>query len=251
MFLLLAFLAVSILLRKTFCSWLCPVGKMGKRFRGSNFTLPRWPDLALRAPKYALLAAFGYVVVAMSADAIAAFLGSPYGLIADVKMLDLFRRMGETTAVVLSIVVVLSLFIKTFWCRFLCPYGALMGLGSLFSPVWVKRNPEACIDCAKCRKACPSNLPVDTNLAIHSAECIGCLECVSACPSENALDFSIMGRRALGNRATDPRWLAAGIFVIFFGFVVYAKLSGHWESPIPEAAYRQLIQRSAEYAHPH
>jgi hypothetical protein len=41
------------------------------------------------------------------------------------------------------------------------------------------------------------------------------------------------------------------IFAVFFGFVVYAKVSGHWESPIPDAAYRQLIQHSAEYGHPH
>jgi len=258
MFLLGAFLTASILFRKTFCSWLCPVGtvserlwKAGRRFCGSNFLLPGWADLALRIPKYALLAAFLFVTAAMPANAIAAFLGSPYGLINDVKLLDLFRRMGATTAIVLSIIAVLSVFIKNFWCRFLCPYGALMGLGSLFSPVWVRRNPEACIECGKCRRACPSNLPVDTKLAIHSAECTGCLECVSACPSENALDLSIMGRRTLGRRATDPRWLAAGIFAIFFGFVLYAKLSGHWETPIPDAAYRRLIQHSSEYGHPH
>ncbi len=258
MFLLAAFLVMSIALRKTFCGWLCPVGtisehlwKLGRKLFGVNVILPRWVDLALRAPKYMLLAAFVYVVVSMSADAIAAFLGSPYGLIADVKMLDLFRRMGETTAAALSIIAVLSIFIKNFWCRFLCPYGALMGLGALFSPVWIRRNPAACIDCAKCRKACPSDLPVNTRLAIHSAECTGCLECVSACPSENALDLSIAGKRNFGKRATDPRWLAAGIFAIFFAFVAYAKLSGHWDSPIPEAAYRRLIQHAAEYGHPH
>ena len=59
---------------------------------------------------------------------------SPYGLIADVKMLNFFRHIGETGLIVLGIFAVASLIVKNFWCRFLCPYGALLGLVSFFSP---------------------------------------------------------------------------------------------------------------------
>ena len=65
MFLLLAFLAVSLLLHKAFCSWLCPVGtlseylwKLGRKLLRRNFQTPRWVDIPLRALKYLLLAFF-------------------------------------------------------------------------------------------------------------------------------------------------------------------------------------------------
>ena len=166
MFLLIAFLAISWIFRKTFCSWLCPVGtvsewlwKLGKQTFGRNFALPRWLDIPLRGLKYILLGLFLYVVVSMPVPAIRAFLEGPYGLVADVKMLNFFRFMGVTVAVSLGVLVILSVFVQNFWCRYLCPYGALLGLVSLASPMRIRRNPETCIDCAKCAKACPSHAP--------------------------------------------------------------------------------------------
>ena len=66
LFLLAAFLLMSFLLRKAFCSWLCPVGtlseylwKLGRSTFRRNFSLPRWLDVVLRGTKYVLLAFFG------------------------------------------------------------------------------------------------------------------------------------------------------------------------------------------------
>jgi polyferredoxin len=252
LFLITAFLSMSLLLRKAFCSWLCPVGtlsewlwKAGRSIFGRNFTLPRWLDIGLRALKYILLALFAYVVVAMSLDGIHAFLESPYGLIADVKMLNLFRVMGTTTAVVLGVMVVASIFVQNFWCRYLCPYGALMGLAALFSPLRIRRDEKLCIDCAKCAKACPSHLPVDVLVQIRSAECLGCMECVNICPAEGALDMKLLARRRV-----QPWMIAAGIAVVFFGLVGYAQITGHWHSYVPDSVYQRLIPNAAEFAHP-
>ena len=252
MFLLATFVAMSLLLRKAFCSWLCPVGtlsewlwKAGRNIFGRNFTVPKWTDIPLRSLKYILLGLFGYVVATMSVDGIRAFLDSPYGLIADVKMLNFFRHMGTTSAVVLGVLALASVFVQNFWCRYLCPYGALMGLASLFSPLRIRRNAGLCIDCAKCAKACPSHLPVDTLVQIRSAECLGCMECVNICPAEGALDMKAFGRRRV------PSWaVAAGVAVLFFGVVGYAKVSGHWDSNISNALYEKLIPNASEFEHP-
>ncbi len=103
MFLLIAFLAMSFLLRKAFCSWLCPVGtiseylwRLGKKLFGRNFPLPRWIDLPMRGFKYLLLGFFVWAISTMSVVGIKDFMQSPYGLIADVKMLNFFRHIGET-----------------------------------------------------------------------------------------------------------------------------------------------------------
>ena len=67
----------------------------------------------------------------------------------------------------LALLVLASVFVQNFWCRYLCPYGALMGLAALASPLRIRREASLCIDCAKCAKACPSALPVDRLVAIR------------------------------------------------------------------------------------
>jgi len=152
MYLFIGFLLMSILLKKAFCSWLCPVGtfseylwRIGRRFFGRNLRLPRWFDIPLRGLKYLLLGLFVAVIGVMSAEALDGFMATPYGLLVDVKMLNFFRTMGITAAVVIALLVLLSMLVQNFWCRYLCPYGALMGLASLLSPVKIRRDAEACI----------------------------------------------------------------------------------------------------------
>ncbi len=251
--LITTFFAISLLMRKAFCSWLCPVGtisewlwRLGHETFKRNFVLPRWLDIGLRSLKYILLALFGYVVVTMSARAVAEFLESPYGIVADVKMLNFFRYMTTTTAIVLGVLVVASVFVKNFWCRYLCPYGALMGLGALLSPLRIKREPARCIDCAKCAKACPSQLPVDMLVQIRSAECLGCMECIAVCPAEGALDMKVVHA---GFRV-KPWMIAAGCAVVFFGLVGLAKLTGHWDTVVASEVYREVIPKAHEFAHP-
>ncbi len=254
MFMLIAFVGISFLLRKSFCSWICPVGTLsewlwqtGEAVFGRTFALPRCFDIPLRSLKYVLFGLFAYVVVTMPVPAIVEFLTSPYGLIADVKMLDFFRRMGQTTAIVLAVLVVLSLVAKNFWCRFLCPYGAMTGLVALVSPTRIRRDPVECIDCAKCAVACPAGLPVDTALSIRSAECTACMSCVAVCPAAGALDLRAGFRRP---RVLQPWMVAAAIAVIFLGIVGYARLAGYWHTDLPDALMSDLIPRAAEFGHP-
>jgi polyferredoxin len=252
LFLLAAFLLMSFLLRKAFCSWLCPVGtlseylwKLGRSTFRRNFSLPRWLDVVLRGTKYVLLAFFVYAVAMMPATAIAGFLSDPYGLIVDVRMLNFFRFLGGTAAFVLLGLIVASIFVQNFWCRYLCPYGALMGVVSMLSPVSIRRNERACIDCAKCAKACPAALPVDKLVQIRSAECTGCLECVGICPAKDALVISVPRRKAI------PVWtVAAMIALLFFGLVGYAKLNGHWDTRLPQQVYFQLVPQASQTQHP-
>ena len=259
LFLLITFLSMSFLLRKAFCSWLCPVGtiseylwRAGKKIFRRNFQLPRWLDLPLRVFKYLLLAFFVWAISGMSAMGIRDFMQSPYGLIADVKMLNFFRHIGQTGSIVLAIFALASVFVQNFWCRFLCPYGALLGLTSWLSPTRIRRNPDTCIDCAKCAKACPSALPVDKLVQIRSVECTGCLECVAVCPAQDTLAMSLLGfERSTTKRFAIPAWaMAAAIAMLFLGMAGFAKATGHWNSAIPNAVYERLVPNADQAAHP-
>ena len=252
MFLLVSFLAITFLFRKAFCSWLCPIGavsewlwKLGRRLFGRTFALPRWLDVPLRGLEYVLLALFLWAVGSLSVAGIHAFFASPYGLVADVKMLNFFRHMDTTSAAVVAALVVASVFVQNFWCRYLCPYGALHGLVSWLSPVRIRRDPDACIDCAKCTRACPSRLPVDVKPSITSPECTGCMECVASCPVKGALALSATRRRPL------PAWLVAGgIAALFLGIVGLARLTGNWHTEVDPQLYESTVRRAAELEHP-
>jgi len=259
MFLLVTFLSMAFLFRKAFCSWLCPIGTLseylwraGKKLFKRNFFLPRWLDLPLRGLKYFLLGFFVWAISTMSVVGIRDFMQSPYGLIADVKMLNFFRHIGETGLIVLGVFVVASVFVPNFWCRFLCPYGALLGLSSWLSPTRIRRNAETCIDCAKCAKVCPSALPVDKLVQIRSVECTGCLDCVAVCPAQDALAMSLPKiLPAKPKPVALPAWaMAAGIAVLFLGVAGFAKVTGHWESPIPTSVYERLVPHADQAAHP-
>jgi len=255
-FLFTSFLLMSFVFRKAFCSWLSPVGtvseylwKLGRATFRRNFQLPRWSDIALRSLKYALLSFFAYAVAGMSAAAIAKFLGSPYVLVVDVRMLNFFRFLGGTTAFVVLGIVIASIFVQNFWCRYLCPYGAFLGLVSLLSPARITRNLGTCIDCAKCAKACPSALPVDRLVQIRSAECTGCLECVAVCPAKETLIMSVP--EGWRKRREIPAWsMAVGIAIVFFGLVGYAKLTHRWDTDLPKQVCLQLVPRANEQHHP-
>lgn len=256
MWLLITFLAMAFLLRKAFCSWLCPIGTiseylglLGKKLFKRNFRIWRWLDIPLRGLKYLLLGFFVCAISSMSVKAIAVFMQSDYGVVAGVKMLNFFRFIGEAGLIVLGILVMASVLVQNFWCRYLCPYGALLGFASLLSLLRIRREPEPCIDCAKCANVCPSNLPVDQLITIKSAECTGCLECVAICPAEGALHLALPKISKTPKRI--PVWaMAAGVAVLFFGIVGYAKAVDLWDSHIPGAVYRQLVQHANTARHP-
>jgi polyferredoxin len=249
----IAALISALALKKGFCGWICPVGalsdsvwKLGERIFKRNAVIPRHADNILRSIKYVLMAFFIYaVVLKMPSFAIMRFLEGDYYKIADVKMLLFFSEMTTTTTVSLSLLFVLSLFSRNFWCRYLCPYGALLGLISFFSPLKITRNNAACIHCGKCTKNCPSLLPVERLTNVRSPECTGCLTCVSHCPAKGALDVSLVKRKTV-----DPALFACLVIIILFGSIGIAKLTGRWHSAVTYGEYQRIIPQTAHLAHP-
>lgn len=236
----------ALLLKKAFCSWLCPVGTIAeylarlshKVFR-RRIKLPVWLDRPLRALKYLLAFYFVYAVfVQMSPREIELFLHSPYNKVADIKMLLFFTRMSTLTAQVLAALVLLSFVVPYFWCRYLCPYGALLGPLSMISPLKVERRHADCTECGRCAAVCPAFLDVDRKGRVTDPECTGCLECVAQCPAPGALEV----RSAVGWRGRiRPVVFAAAVALLFYGGIGAAKLAGKWRTEITEAEFQRRV----------
>jgi polyferredoxin len=246
-FILLAVLGVSIALKKSFCSWLCPIGTLseslwmlGKKIFGRNLTLPRWLDYPLRSLKYLLLAFFVHAIIQMDVASLTNFIYSPYNKVADIKMYLFFANISTFALWTIIILMVLSVVIKNFWCRFLCPYGALLGIVGWLSPLKIRRNKATCIDCALCTRACPSGIKVHKVQRVWSDECMNCMLCVSACPVKNTLDVRLSAKSS----KPVPTWvygaLVAGVFVAITGLAI---LTDNWQNSISREEYLRRFQQ--------
>ncbi|MBS3946557.1 MAG: 4Fe-4S binding protein [Melioribacter sp.] len=257
-FILVAILAVSFIFGKSFCSWICPVGflselvgdfgeKIYKKLFKRRIKLPKFLDYPLRSLKYLLLGFFVYAIFfSMTATALQFFLNSSYNKVADVKMWYFFADISRFSLIVIAILFVLSIFIRGFWCRYLCPYGALLGLISFFSPTKIKRETSSCIDCNLCAKACPSFIKVDKVITVRSDECTMCLSCVDACPVADTLNV----RTKLVEKKFPKQYIGFGIIGIYILVIGIGILSGNWKNNISKEEYLILHKNIDRLGHP-
>ena len=254
LFILSAIILVSLVFGKSFCSWLCPagfisemLGDLGERVFGRRLSVPRWLDYPLRSLKYLLLAFFAYsIFFLMNEFALKRFLDSPYNLVADVKMYYFFADISRAALIVLGTLILLSVIVRNFWCRYLCPYGALLGIASLLSPFKIKRNSISCIDCAKCAIACPSRIKVDKVKTVISDECTACLNCVDECPVTQTLEL----KSVITKRAIAPRRVAISIAAIFMLVTGLGMVTDHWQNDVPVQTYIDRRDEITSYGHP-
>ena len=187
-------LAFALVFGRAFCGNLCPFGFLQEllgKITKKKLRVPAKLDKALRLLKYAALA-----LITLTAWITLKLWISPYDPYTAFAHIwsgpELFSE-NLVGFIILIVVVVLSVFIDRFFCRYLCPAGAVYGLIAKISPLKVKH--DACVMCGKCSKVCPVGIDVAHMDVVSSPECIACGECVNACPSkEQPLNFTFAGR---------------------------------------------------------
>ena len=181
--LVLFFLVSTILGGRFYCGWACPFGavlelsnKIAAVIIRKKFLLPVKADSKLKLLKYLLL------VCPLSVGII---LGS-YRIFRFEPFAAFFRfRASGLMLFWLVAVIGVSLFSARFWCRYLCPLGALGGI--LASRCIAKlRIKDGCTKCNECVKACPVGAlyldEKEDRPRYNMNECIRCGECIRVCP---------------------------------------------------------------------
>jgi len=113
--------------------------------------------------------------------------------------------------------VVVNFAYPRFFCRVLCPLGALLGVLSRFAWWRVERDPDKCTDCEECLVRCEA--ACDPHTSLRKAECFVCFNCIEDCP-EGALSFARFpsGRREVIGTDTSRRKL---LFAAITGALFY------------------------------
>ena len=201
----IAVLVIALLLRSAFCGWICPLGFIQDMLHSFSAWLQKrfvpvrkfFRSLARRGQpvwafldKYLRFLKYGVLIWAVTGAAI-------YGVM-------VFRNYDPWSAliniaewtftpglVVLGLTLVGSFFVERPWCRYACPLGAASGLLGKLSPIYIKREADACTSCKICTKSCPMGLQVHTATTITSVDCMSCLECVGDCPRDGALEVKV------------------------------------------------------------
>lgn len=182
----------GLVLGRGLCGWFCPFGALNDllSFRKVRFLR------ALSPVKFAVLA--GTVVAAWQlGDTWFCKLCPAGGLEASLPYLGLgvarvnapfLVHMGTLAATLVGMVVV-----ARFWCRYLCPMGALLGLFNRVSLFGLRLEAGRCLDCGRCSQACPMGL--DPQHQINATDCIKCGECAAACGAEAlSVGFHLPGK---------------------------------------------------------
>ncbi|PKN95314.1 MAG: ferredoxin [Chloroflexi bacterium HGW-Chloroflexi-6] len=189
---------LAILFGPVFCGWVCPLGTvqewvsgLGKKLfrRRFNHFVPVKLDNILRYMRYLVLAWVLYMTAATGTLIFAEF--DPY--------FALFNFWSDEVAlsglVILGVTLGLSLFVERPWCKYACPYGAVLGISNLFRVFRIRRAESTCKADGACSILCPMNIPVDTKTTVRDHQCISCLECTSEaiCPVAKTVVFSTKG----------------------------------------------------------
>ncbi|MBW6516120.1 MAG: 4Fe-4S binding protein [Candidatus Cloacimonetes bacterium] len=189
----LIILLSTLFIGRRFCGYVCPLGTVIEYLNYLNpfrkkvlrKRVPPNVEKSLRLGKYLIL--IGTALFAF-------FLwGYLYYQICPVMLATGSVNFTPWGIIITAVIIIGSIFVMRFWCRYLCPYGALMNcfqfIGKKFGikRSMIYRNLEVCNDCRCCEYNCQMNIDITDAEYIEDLNCIFCLNCIKACPKDMCL----------------------------------------------------------------
>ncbi len=208
--LLVLVMLLTLFFGPVFCGWVCPLGsiqewfgKLGRKLfkKRYNTFVPRKLDKVLRYARFLVLI---WVVFVTARSATLLFANvDPYNALFTFWT----GEVALPSLIILGITLLGSLFIERPWCKYACPYGALLGVFNKFRIFKIKRSESSCISCNKCTKACPMNIDVAAQKTVTDLQCISCMECTSqrVCPVPDTVEITLPTRKQTATAKGDAQ----------------------------------------------
>jgi MauM/NapG family ferredoxin protein len=225
------------------CGWVCPFGAVlqffSYLFKKMKWSTPKLAGSQLLYLKYAILIvvlvacvftldlagyldplAFLYrslIIVVLPAVTIAG--DKTASILQDIGLTSVGNGIGEILqnltinktfhqvlfiGLILLTVILLNLYRERFWCRYICPTGALLAFLARWNLVKVKVNEEKCTQCKLCTLHCQTQANPYPNKEWQPSECVYCYSCASQCPTK-AITFPILALSADTRSIDFPR----------------------------------------------
>jgi polyferredoxin len=168
-----------------------------------------------------------------------------------------YNQQAYNTAWFIGLVFLVILFLNRirprFWCRTLCPLGALLGIFSRMSIFRLEQYPGKCTQCELCTKSCQGAASPRPGLDWETAECLVCFNCYNVCP-EDALKFRFKWKPKLNRKPDIGRRAVLGGLLAGISFPLLGRLDGQLDKvsdprlirppgALPEKDFLELCQR--------
>ncbi|MFM7074162.1 MAG: 4Fe-4S binding protein [Planctomycetota bacterium] len=192
-------LIACVLIPRGFCGYLCPLGTLIDLFdwlvgrRVTRFRLAAdgwWVHLKYYVLLAVMIAAVGGVLVSGYVAAIPVItramlmLGEPLQIAASRGWRQIpAPNAGHAVSLALfAAVLCLGLLRPRFWCKYVCPSGAVFSLGNIFR-LSERKVEDSCIHCKKCVEICPFDA-IKPDFTTRGTDCTLCRTCAGVCPTQ-------------------------------------------------------------------
>lgn len=197
---------LAMTMGRVFCSWACPITfltelgeRLKKLFSGQTSTPERWQ--LIRQMLWLSLALELLVTLVLGAP-IFVFL-SPPGLVGRELMTLVFFHTLTLEGLIIVIALGLNMVSKRFYCRYLCPLGALLALLGQRRRVRLENIMQGCRGCGSCDNACPMGLKPSRGEG-RSVYCWNCGSCIDHCHF-GQLKFSLSRSSQIGDEPSGEQ----------------------------------------------
>jgi len=193
-----AIMLVTIILGRWFCGWICAFGAyndliyfISKKIFKGKFKVNEQVDSILKYLKYVVL--LFIIIVSWTIGSNILQTVSPWDAFGQITNLSTVFSRLLIGLILLVLITIGAAFIERFFCRYLCPLGAIFAIISRLGITKINKPKDDCGKCRACTMNCSMGLKLYKVDGARGGDCINCLKCTEVCPRSNA-NINILGQ---------------------------------------------------------
>lgn len=182
----------TVLMGRVFCGWFCAFGTyndwihlIAKNVFKVKFKVNEKVDAALKYVKYGVLLMLLIVTCTLGSNILEGT--SPWDAFAQITDFSNVISGLLIGLILLVLITIGAFFVERFFCRYLCPLGAVFSIISKIGILKIDKPTDKCGKCRACTNVCSMGIPLYKNEKVKGGECIECLKCIEICPRKNTV----------------------------------------------------------------